>query len=225
MVAGQQGELGHAQLGLGRHERDAGGRQFLDGGPGGAGRLGQQAQLHQCVRVLDVMLAERQASGLVPLRRLLEQDQARGETSRLNSHPRPALGEQGEQRRADVRGRWQSLPEPLQGSTITASLRLDQCQVVRGQHQVPRAGRGVAQHPVVDGGGIGQLPDVLQQDGLIEVQFTGAGAGEQRGRGAQVTARGRHPAEFLADRSMGHQQVSQRVVQMMPARDPAGLVE
>ena len=129
------------------------------------------------------------------------------------------------QRRADARGLRQGLPEPLQSSAKTALLRLDQCQVVRGQHQVPRARRGVGQHPLVEGCGIAQPPHVLQQNGLVEIEFARPGTGNQGRRGAQVPARDRHPAQFLADRCVAHQQLGQRVVEMMPARDPAGLVE
>ena len=41
----------------------------------------------------------------------------------------------------------------------------------------------------------------------------------------QVAAGGCYPAEFLADGSVAHQQLAERVVEVVPPRDPAGLVE
>ncbi len=78
---------------------------------------------------------------------------------------------------------------------------------------------------MIDRGGLGQLPDVLQQHGLVEIELRAPRPGDKRRGGPQVAACRRHPAEFLADGSVAHQQVAESLLEMVPPRDPAGLVE
>ncbi len=72
---------------------------------------------------------------------------------------------------------------------------------------------------------LSQPTDVLQQHGPLEIQLTDPRAGDEPGGGAQVAVRDREQAKLLADRSVTHQQIRQRAVEMMPARDPACFVE
>jgi hypothetical protein len=78
---------------------------------------------------------------------------------------------------------------------------------------------------VIDRGGLGQLPDVLQQHGMVEIEFRAPRPGDKHRGSAQVAACRGDPAEFLADGGVAHQQVAEGLAEMMPSRHPAGLVE
>ena len=171
------------------------------------------------------MVAEREASGPQCLCRQLEQAHALREPPGLHRDPCAGLGDVGGQHRADLGGPGHRLSEPAQRLTVPALLGFDQRQVVHRLHLAPRAGRRPGQQALVDRRGVGQPPDVLQQDGPLEIQLRGPRTADQRGGGVQVALRHRHPAKLLADGGVTHQQFRQRLVEMVPTRDPAGFVE
>ena len=144
-VTGQQGQLGHPELGVGGHHRGARRGQLLDRLAGRVGRLGQQPQFHQPVGVVDVVLAQRQPGGLVLADGLVEVGQPLDEPAGLNRDPGPRVDHVRDQMRPDLPGQRQGLVQAAQRGSVPALLALDHGQVVRHLDLAPEAEPGAVQ--------------------------------------------------------------------------------
>ncbi len=188
-------------------------------------RLGEEPEIHQRVGMLQVVLAERQPGRLVQPCRLTEQAQALGQPARLNRYPAAALGNQGHHRRADPGGQFGRLRQTVERGAVVPVLGLDERHVVG--HDGPHGGWGVWAHQraPVDGGGFGQPADVLQQGGLLQVQFGRTTIRQEGGRAVEVALGGRQPPQLVVDRRPGDQRLAEALDQPAAVGDADRLVE
>jgi hypothetical protein len=143
----------------------------------------------------------------------------------VHGDPGPGLDHHRHQRRPDRLRQRAGVVEVAQRVGVPAVLRLDDRQVVAGDHPDPvRDARAVQQIPVRGRRG-GQPAQVLMQHRALEDQLGGALRRHQRAGRVEVALRPGEPAQLLVDRRPAHQHVGQDLVQAVPAGDSGRLVE